>query len=121
MKPKQATAHRKRSAAKRRPSRPKQFEYHDAAARAVCMTGYFDGGKFDGPEMIARGAGKGAEEIFLPQSTDEFRLVVDGKWRSDPAASPTVSNSFGEANSLLAVETIQETGEQWPITISYEK
>ena len=53
--------------------------------------------------MMPVGEGRWVKELVLPPGVYEYRLVVDGRWMSDPQASETAPNSFGEFNSVLKV------------------
>ena len=84
-------------------AQPVLIEYHDGGARKVRIAGSFNDWRPDGPDMINMDGGKWAKEILLPPGTYEYRLVVDGKWKTDPAAQQTVPTPFGETNGLLVV------------------
>src|SRR5437879_6496292 len=72
------------------------------SARKVCVAGNFNNWRPEATEMIPTGGGKWAKELRLQPGTYEYRFVVDGEWTTDPKASGTVPNPFGDLNSLLA-------------------
>ena len=80
-----------------------RFELTNLSARKVCVAGNFNNWRPEATEMIPTGGGKWAKELRLQPGTYEYRFVVDGEWTTDPAASGTVPNPFGDLNSLLAV------------------
>jgi len=54
--------------------------------------------------MVPLGEGRWVKELALPPGRHEYRLVVDGQWRCDPAAVETVPNPFGGQNAVLPAE-----------------
>lgn len=83
------------------------FEITDVFACRVCIAGSFNNWKPDETEMIPLGGGKWTKDLPLSPGTYEYRLVIDGKWVTDPNARRTVPNSFGQPNSLLIVSPQQ--------------
>jgi 1,4-alpha-glucan branching enzyme len=79
------------------------FECEDAGARKVCIAGSFNDWHPEVSEMINMGSGKWVKNLELAPGTYEYRLIVDGKWITDPRCGHTVPNAFGETNSLLVV------------------
>src|SRR5437879_6496291 len=79
-----------------------RFELTNPSARKVCVAGNFNNWRPEATEMIPTGGGKWAKELRLQPGTYEYRFVVDGEWTTDPKASGTVPNPFGDLNSLLA-------------------
>ena len=85
------------------PLSPVHFEFDDPAARKVSIAGSFNDWRPEAGEMAAMGSGHFVKDIDLAPGTYEYRLVVDGKWITDPKCPRTAPNPFGEANSLLVV------------------
>ena len=85
------------------PVHPVLFEFHDGCASRVCLAGSFNDWRADGLDMVNLGGGKWAKELLLPPGSYEYRFVVDGKWKTDPAAGHSAPNPFGETNSLVIV------------------
>jgi hypothetical protein len=53
--------------------------------------------------MIALGDGRWVKELALPPGRYEYRLVVDGEWVNDPAATELIPNPFGTPNAVLVI------------------
>jgi hypothetical protein len=53
--------------------------------------------------MIALGDGRWVKELALPPGRYEYRLVVDGEWVDDPAATELIPNPFGTPNAVLVI------------------
>ena len=79
------------------------FEFHDPAARKVCIAGTFNGWHPEVSEMIPLGSGLWAKDLELPPGAYEYRLIVDGRWITDPKCAHSAPTPFGETNSLLVV------------------
>lgn len=79
------------------------IEYHDEQAQAVFIAGTFNEWRPDTTPMMNLGQGRWVKELTLPPGRYEYRLVVDGQWRTDPAASECVPNGYGDCNSVLVV------------------
>jgi len=77
-----------------------EFKLKVSGAKSVAVAGNFNGWnarktplRKDGDSWVAT--------VELPRGRYEYRFVVDGKWLSDPAAKESVTNPFGESNSVL--------------------
>jgi hypothetical protein len=53
--------------------------------------------------MTRLGNGKWVKELLLVPGIYEYRFVVDGDWVPDPQADHSITNPYGEKNSLLSV------------------
>ncbi|MCD6294915.1 MAG: glycogen-binding domain-containing protein [Deltaproteobacteria bacterium] len=42
--------------------------------------------------------------IVVPPGRYEYRFMVDGRWRNDPANNQTRANCFGSTNNILGVK-----------------
>ena len=89
------------------PSQRVHIEFHDQQAHEVCIAGTFNEWQPTATPLRSLGAGDWAAELSLPPGRFEYRLVVDGQWRCDPAASESVPNGFGSCNSVLVVASRQ--------------
>jgi 1,4-alpha-glucan branching enzyme len=72
-------------------------------AREVKLAGDFNNWQ---PEAMARSRGeRGSWEVLLDlkPGTYQYKFVVDGDWRHDPACADTVCNEFGSLNSVARV------------------
>ena len=82
-------------------------EYRDAAASDVRLAGDFNGWVPDKGIETTTAAEEGTrvwrKVLSLPPGTYEYRYVVDGEWREDPANPERVPNPIGPPNSLLVV------------------
>ncbi len=96
MKPKSTTGQRAKSHTLR-------IEFHDEQAHEVCIAGSFNDWHPSVTQMIRLSDGKWAKELSLAPGRYEYRLVVDGQWICDPAASEKVPNPFGGCNAVLIV------------------
>ena len=96
MKPKSSTGQRAKSQTLR-------IEFHDEQAREVCVAGTFNDWHPSVTPMIRLSDGKWAKELALVPGRYEYRLVVDGQWICDPAATENVPNPFGGCNAVLIV------------------
>jgi 1,4-alpha-glucan branching enzyme len=79
------------------------FQLTHPAAQAVCVAGSFNDWHPAATPMIPIGEGRWRKELILPPGRYEYRLVVDGQWVDDPAATELVPNPFGTANAVLTV------------------
>lgn len=48
--------------------------------------------------------GRVTKTFLAKPGTHQYRLILDGNWQADPTNPDSVSNEFGEANSVLVVE-----------------
>ena len=80
-----------------------RLEFIHPAAQSVLVAGTFNDWRPGASEMVSVGDGRWLKELMLAPGVYEYRLVVDGEWMPDPRASETVTNPFGESNSVLRV------------------
>lgn len=79
-----------------------RIEFYDEQAQAVAIAGTFNDWRPAATPMLALGEGRWVKELVLPPGRYEYRLVVDGEWKSDPTAEQA-PNPFGTTNSVLVV------------------
>jgi len=72
-------------------------------AREVVLTGDFTGWSKDRVRLFPSGPGEWGAQLELPPGEYQYRLIVDGEWRDDPAGAKRVPNPFGTHNSVLIV------------------
>lgn len=62
--------------------------------------------------VMQRNTHLGVHELCLaiPPGVYKYRLVLDGRWTTDPFNDVTEPNPFGELNSVLRVESLAERG-----------
>ncbi len=82
------------------------FEFMDGQARRVCIAGTFNDWHPGATEMISLGDGKWRKDLLLTPGEYEYRLVVDGKWITDPTCLEHKPNGLGENNSVLLVREL---------------
>ena len=81
-----------------------QIKFHREQAQAVFIAGTFNDWHPSVTPMIALGEGRWAKELSSPPGRYEYRLVVDGEWLCDPAATEQASNPYGDFNSVLVMQ-----------------
>lgn len=72
-------------------------------AREVVFTGDFTGWAKDKVRLTKSPNGDWTGTIELAPGEYQYRLLVDGQWRDDPAAQSRVPNEFGSSNCILKV------------------
>ena len=80
-----------------------RFEFVHPTAQKVCVAGTFNDWRCSVSEMVPLGEGRWVKELMLEPGTYEYRLVVDGEWRTDPNCAECAPNPFGDVNSVLHV------------------
>jgi 5'-AMP-activated protein kinase regulatory beta subunit len=80
-----------------------RIEYCDQQAQAVAIVGTFNDWRPQATPMLALSDGRWVKELVLPPGCYEYRFVVDGEWKSDPAEPEQVPNPYGTRNSVLEV------------------
>ena len=80
-----------------------RIEFHHEQAQAVFIAGTFNDWNPNTTPMIALEDGRWIKELSLSSSRYEYRLVVDGEWVNDPAATEQVTNPHGSFNSVLHI------------------
>ena len=81
-----------------------RLQFRAPEARRVCVAGSFNDWQPDTAPMQPQADGLWTIELELPPGTYEYRLVVDGCcWCSDPNATNSVLNPFGDYNAVLRV------------------
>ncbi|MFH1845231.1 MAG: AAA family ATPase [bacterium] len=80
-----------------------QFVADFPHAKRVAVTGSFCNWSARGLPLSRRLDGNWECHAALPTGRHQYRYIVDGAWISDPNNTKTVSNEFGETNSLITV------------------
>ncbi len=80
------------------------FQVRAPGAKQVYLAGDFTHWQAQAKRMTRKRDQSGvfAASITLSPGTYEYKFIVDGEWREDPA-SPSRMNSFGASNSVLTV------------------
>jgi len=86
------------------------FNFKHPTAEKVFVAGTFNQWKPASDCLHRIGTGHWVGELALAPGTYEYRLVVDGSWMADPAASDTSPNPFGGCNSILTVPSSHQAG-----------
>ncbi len=81
------------------------FEADFPEAREVAVTGDFTGWSVEGEALVRQPDGRWRVELPIEAGVYEYKYIVDGVWKVDPANPEKVRNSYGQLNSLLAVES----------------
>jgi len=79
------------------------FQLHAPGAKAVFLAGTFNEWDPASQPMTRNGNGEWKTAMSLKPGTYEYRFVVDGEWRDDPACEARHLNEFGTYNSLMYV------------------
>lgn len=92
----------------RRTARGVRFEAQFPEASEVRLTGDFADWDVEGLPMERSAGGRWRLELPLLPGQYEYKYVVDGVWRADPANPEHRRNEYGQLNSLLHVPTARE-------------
>jgi 1,4-alpha-glucan branching enzyme len=79
------------------------IEFRNGQAQTVCIAGSFNDWHPSATPMLHMGHDRWVKELSLPPGRYEYRLVVDGEWICDPAATEKVPNPFGGLNGVVTV------------------
>jgi hypothetical protein len=74
-----------------------------AGAGKVVATGDFTGWSLDNVRLKRRPDGAWSATLQLEPGEYQYRLLVDGQWRNNPAAERRVGNPYGSENDVLVV------------------
>lgn len=72
-------------------------------AGEVLATGDFTSWSAEGVRLKRQPDGTWSVTLSLAPGEYQYRLLVDGVWRNDPAAGRRVANAFGTENDVLVV------------------
>jgi DnaK suppressor protein len=88
-------------------SRPRtvrhQVRLNAPEASTVVVTGSFCGWAPEGRALARNRQGIWKTTLHLPPGRHEYRFLVDGEWKDDPACTERVPNAFGSENCVLCV------------------
>lgn len=76
----------------------------NADARQVSLAGSFSDWK---PVRMSKRRGRFQASLLLAPGAYQYKFMVDGEWKHDPAAEESVVNEFGTLNSVVRVEAPQ--------------
>jgi len=83
------------------------FIYEDIPGRKVMLAGTFNDWQPVKELKDRNNSGTYRGRLLLPPGDYQYKLVVDGEWKLDPANPNFCPNSYGSLNSLLAVRKTQ--------------
>lgn len=82
------------------------FSYAEPGAQSVLLAGNFTGWQ-QAPLSLKRDKnGVWKKAVSLPPGRYEYRFVVDGEWRDDPACTSRQANQFGGENCVRIVDGV---------------
>ena len=79
------------------------FRYENPGAQQVHLVGDFNGWDETKHPMTNKVKGHWEKNVLLLPGTYEYKFIVDGHWKKDPANEECRTNSFGTSNSVLRV------------------
>lgn len=79
------------------------LEYHAPEAQSVFVAGTFNDWQPDATPLQQQQTGIWTIELELAPGIYKYRFVVDCSWRSDPSASETEANPFGDQDAVLRI------------------
>jgi 1,4-alpha-glucan branching enzyme len=79
------------------------FTLEEPAATSVQVAGDFSEWEKHPISLKKQKNGTWKATISLPPGNYQYRFLVDGQWRDDPACPARVPNPFGEMNCILDV------------------
>lgn len=80
------------------------FAVHDEAARHILIAGDFNNWQPQATPMVLVGDGRWKMRLPLRPGRYRYRLVVDGKWKTDPNNQYVETNEYGELNNVVEVD-----------------
>jgi len=80
------------------------FEIQAPDAQSVYLAGEFTGWEADAIKLKKGRNGSWKTTVPLPAGCHQYRFMVDGEWRDDPAATERIVNAFGTTNCVRAVQ-----------------
>jgi 1,4-alpha-glucan branching enzyme len=81
------------------------FQYENPKATQVLLVGNFNGWDEKKHPMKNDGSGRWGKNVLLVPGIYEYKFIVDGQWKKDPANKVSCPNSFGTSNSVLKVDS----------------
>ena len=90
---------------KKCPRRAVNFELRDLPGKEVILAGSFNDWKLDRIMSDKNGDGVYRCRLLLPPGEYQYKFLVGGEWRVDPANPNFQPNDFGSLNSVLKVNS----------------
>jgi len=80
------------------------FSLSAPEAKEIYVVGDFNNWKADGSSRFEQlPDGRWEKRIALKPGTYKYKFIIDGEWHRDRNNSKTISNTFGSADSILAI------------------
>jgi len=86
-----------------------RFSYFEPEAQEIFLVGSFNDWNPRATPMARIAPGEWSVELILPPGEHRYRLLVDGKWCSDPTARKISSNPFGDSDAVLTINEFSIT------------
>jgi len=80
-----------------------RFEIDAPHATDVRITGEFTGWSYEGVPMQRSEDGTWSTVVQVPPGAFEYRFILDGVWVKDPNNLDSVTNEYGQENSVVVV------------------
>jgi len=80
-----------------------RFEVTAPAASKVTLTGDFNAWNKSGVALKKDKSGVWSTDMSLKPGKYQYKYIVDGQWKTDPANRATVRNTYGTENSVKEV------------------
>ncbi len=79
------------------------FSLTEPSAQSVQLAGDFTEWDKNAIALKRQKDGLWKVAVSLPPGTYQYRFLVDGQWRDDPACESRVPNPFGDANCVREI------------------
>ena len=79
------------------------FKYYAPEAEAVALVGTFNGWNYEANPLKRNKEGNWSTVVSLFPGNYEYRFIVDGRWKDDPACEIRHLNLYGGYNCVLYV------------------
>jgi 1,4-alpha-glucan branching enzyme len=80
------------------------FTFQETAAEQVILAGDFNQWNVGKHPMRKKPDGLWEKVVMLRPGRFEYKFMVDGQWRCDPANHDRCKNAFGSQNSVVVIE-----------------
>jgi chromosome partitioning protein len=94
------------------------FDLESPQAQEVKLVGDFNGWSLHSALCLKKQEdGIWRKPLYLDPGKYQYKFVVDGKWITDPSNDWCIRNEFGETNSVLVVEPVEEISKDQETTL----
>jgi 1,4-alpha-glucan branching enzyme len=84
-------------------NKPQTFSITAPDARTVMLVGDFTNWQERPIQLKKAAGGAWSVDVELAPGTHQYRFIVDGQWREDPACAQHAPNPYGTQNSVRQV------------------